>query len=258
MYREHPAPRELADLVDAFWTQTVGAACPDRVHRILPDGCIDVIVHLVGSPRVEVVGTMTRALLVPHAASDIVAVRLRPGAARALFEVPADALTDARVPAAALGLPATPLLDALHRLADPGARVRQLAATLLAARRGDVDALVERAVRALAATQPPSVADLADELGVARQSLARRVRQAVGVGPKELARVFRLQRAARALHAGRRDHAGLACELGFHDQAHFIHEMRALSGLTPGAYARTISTIPAAGGVASPGAEELP
>ena len=258
MYREHPAPRELADLVDAFWTQTVAAPCPEQEHRILPDGCIDVIVHLVGDPRVEVVGTMTRALLVPHAASDIVAVRLRPGAARAFFAVPADALTDTRVPAAALGLPAAPLLDALHRLDDPAARVRRLAATLLAARRHPVDALALRAVRALSTTHPPSVADLADELGVARQSLARRVRQAVGVGPKELARVLRLQRATRALRAGRRDHADLAAELGFHDQAHFIHEMRALSGLTPGAYARTIFTIAAADGVANPGAEELP
>ncbi|MDC0669049.1 helix-turn-helix domain-containing protein [Nannocystis radixulma] len=258
MYREHLAPRPLADVVDAFWTHASAAPPADRVRRILPDGCVDVIVHLVGEPRVEVVGTMTRALLVPDGASDMVAVRLRPGAARAFFDVPTDALTDARVPATALGLPAAPLLDALHRLTDPGARVRQLAAVLLAARRHPLDAMVERAVRALAGTDPPGVAELADDLGVARQSLARRVRQAVGVGPKELARVFRLQRATRALSAGRRDHAALACELGFHDQAHFIHEMRALSGLTPGAYARTISTIAADAGVAHPGAEELP
>ncbi len=72
-------------------------------YRVLPDGCIDVIVHLVGNPRVEVVGAMTRALVVPDGASDIVAVRFRPGAARVFFAVPADALTDARVPAGELG-----------------------------------------------------------------------------------------------------------------------------------------------------------
>ncbi|MFY0538256.1 DUF6597 domain-containing transcriptional factor [Nannocystis pusilla] len=79
MYREHPAPRELADVVDAFWTRSVAAPQDGRSYRVLPDGCIDVIVHLVGSPRVEVVGAMTRALVVPDGPSDIVAVRFRPG-----------------------------------------------------------------------------------------------------------------------------------------------------------------------------------
>ncbi|MDC0721958.1 helix-turn-helix domain-containing protein [Nannocystis bainbridge] len=241
MYREHPAPPELADLVDAFWTRTVDAPQHDRSYRVLPDGCIDVIVHLVGAPRIEVVGTMTRALLVPDTASDIVAVRFRPGAARAFFTVPADALTDARVPVDALGWPAAALLDVLATLPDARARVHHLARVLLAHRRHPLDPLVARATRALAQTRPPSIAELADTLGITRQSLARRVRQAVGVGPKELARVLRLQRAALALRAAPRDHAALACELGYHDQAHFIHEMRALGGLTPGAYARTLA-----------------
>ncbi|WAS93130.1 helix-turn-helix domain-containing protein [Nannocystis punicea] len=245
MYREHPAPRELADVVDAFWTRSVGAPQGDRSYRVLPDGCIDVLVHLVGRPRVEVVGTMTRALVVPDSASEIVAVRFRPGAARVFFDVPADALTDARVPAGELGLPGSPLLDVLSTLPDATARVRHLASVLVNHRRRRVDPLVERATRALASTRPPSVAELAESLGVARQSLTRRVREAVGVGPKELARVLRLQRATQALRAAPRDHAALACELGFHDQAHFIHEMRALTGLTPGAYVRALATDPA-------------
>ncbi|MFZ6185931.1 DUF6597 domain-containing transcriptional factor [Nannocystis pusilla] len=242
MYREHPAPRELADVVDAFWTRSVDAPQDGRSYRVLPDGCIDVIVHLVGSPRVEVVGAMTRALVVPDGPSEIVAVRFRPGAARVCLAGPADAITDARVPAGELGLPAAPLLDVLATLPDRAARVRHLASVLTQHRRHPLDPLVERAARALAATRPPSVAELADSLGVARQSLARRVRQAVGVGPKELARVLRLQRAVQALRAAPRDHAALACELGYHDQAHFIHEMQALGGLTPGAYARALAT----------------
>ncbi|PCC70090.1 AraC-type DNA-binding protein [Nannocystis exedens] len=242
MYREHPAPRELADVVDAFWTRSAGAPQQDRSYRVLPDGCIDVLVHLVGRPRAEVVGTMTRALVVPDGAADIVAVRFRPGAARVFFDVPADALTDARVPAGELGLPAAPLLDALSPLSDATARVRHLASVLVKHRRRRLDPLVEQAARALASPRPPSVAELADALGLARQSLTRRVRQAVGVGPKELARVLRLQRAARALRAAPRDHAALACELGYHDQAHFIHEMQALGGLTPGAYVRALAS----------------
>lgn len=263
MYREHRPPRELEDVVEAFWTHSVRAPREGVVSRIVPDGCIDVIVHLAGRPRVEVVGTMTRALLVPEAVTEIVAVRLRPGAARVLLkDAPADALTDTRAPLDVLGLDATPLLDALQASSDVNTRVRRLAAALVAGRRREVDALVDRAARWLASPAPPSVADLADRLGITRQTLARRVREAVGVGPKVLARVLRFQRAARALRAGRTDHAALASELGFVDQAHFVREIRELSGLTPGAYARrregSISTIPAGAGVANDGAEELP
>ena len=62
-YRELDPPPALRPWVAAFWTwEGTGGA-----HRVLPDGCIDVLFSLrrggtSESSRLEVVGTMTRPL----------------------------------------------------------------------------------------------------------------------------------------------------------------------------------------------------
>jgi AraC-like DNA-binding protein len=56
----------------------------------------------------------------------------------------------------------------------------------------------------------------------------------VGVTPKRYCRILRFQRALVGAHRGKRvDWAQLAVECGYWDQAHFIHEFRLFSGLTP-------------------------
>ena len=75
------------------------------------------------------------------------------------------------------------------------------------------------------------VGELAHELGLSERQLLRRFDDAVGYGPKVLARVLRLQRLL-ALPPG----AGLAeaaLEAGYADQAHMSAEVRRLTGLTP-------------------------
>jgi AraC-like DNA-binding protein len=56
--------------------------------------------------------------------------------------------------------------------------------------------------------------------------------QAVGLSPKRFARIVRLQAALRALSESD-NWARVAIDLGYHDQAHFIHDMRELFGATP-------------------------
>ncbi|HEY6175079.1 MAG TPA: helix-turn-helix transcriptional regulator, partial [Kofleriaceae bacterium] len=97
------------------------------------------------------------------------------------------------------------------------------------------DPMIARAV-ALLSTAETRVDDVADSLGVTRQHLARSFRREVGITPKQLARIARMQRAAAALRRGG-DLAQLAAELGYFDQSHLSHELRDLVGLTPAAVA---------------------
>jgi AraC-like DNA-binding protein len=71
---------------------------------------------------------------------------------------------------------------------------------------------------------------LAGELGVSSRQLRRRCEAAVGYGPKQLARVLRLQRALAAARAGE-ELAAVAAGAGYADQAHFAHECRELAGV---------------------------
>jgi hypothetical protein len=60
----------------------------------------------------------------------------------------------------------------------------------------------------------------------------------VGLTPKLFCRVQRFQETVRRIGMGRRvDWAGMALDCGYFDQAHFIHDFRAFSGLSPSAYA---------------------
>ena len=74
------------------------------------------------------------------------------------------------------------------------------------------------------------VAAVAAELGVSARQLQRRVTDAVGYGPKTLARVLRFRR-LQALPAG--PLVELALEAGYADQAHMTAEVTELAGISP-------------------------
>ncbi|WP_406692373.1 helix-turn-helix transcriptional regulator [Saccharopolyspora sp. ID03-671] len=83
--------------------------------------------------------------------------------------------------------------------------------------------------KALDDPHPPSVAGLADSVGVSERQLRRRIGDAVGYGPRTLVSVLRFQRAARGGGAL----ADLAHRCGYADQAHLTREFRRLTGTTP-------------------------
>ncbi|MDF1506547.1 DUF6597 domain-containing transcriptional factor, partial [Roseisolibacter sp. H3M3-2] len=123
-YAEHAPPPALRPFVACLWTR--GAAPPDAgAHRVLPDGCVDVLLATTGDAvRAVAVGTMTAAAIVPPSpGTAFVAARLRPGAARRLLGVSASALTDLDVPIAELWGGAHP---ALAELRDLGATLAAL------------------------------------------------------------------------------------------------------------------------------------
>ena len=74
-----------------------------------------------------------------------------------------------------------------------------------------------------------TVAEVASQVGFSERQLNRRSLAAFGYGPKVLARVLRLQRALSFVRGGMSlVQASLAA--GYGDQAHFAHEVRALTG----------------------------
>ena len=252
-YTEIAPPVDLAPYVDRLWLSTTVGGEPGRIHHVLPDGCADVIVDLARG-EAELVGAMTRAIEIASAPAERVAVRFKPGTAAAVARCALAELTDRSVGLAELGLAG----DLAGRIADAGSRTPRprLAASIplgateharlavlvgwlrerLAGARPP-DPLTARAV-ALLSTGAARVDDVADRLGVTRQYLARRFRGEVGLTPKQLARIARMQRVAAAIGSRRAappDLARLAAELGYFDQSHLSHDLRDLIGLTPAA-----------------------
>ena len=249
-YREYAPSEKLRPFVQCFWTRepAVGRLMwSPSVHRVLPDGCIDVVLGFSGRAdepeSAMAVGTMTKALVIEPGAwpECFVGVRFRPGKAAAFLTVPANELTDLRVPLDELWRDAGEVRDALSVRAGAIERVRALERVLAArvspsvvSAQHDVDEAIRRIVDAGGSL---GITRLAPALGVTRQHLARRFSQLVGVSPKTFARVVRLGRVierARAVSAGEAiNWSALAVELGYFDQSHLVDEFKELTGVSP-------------------------
>jgi hypothetical protein len=196
VYRELAPPPDLAPYVACVWT---------TVHRggvIFPDGCVDLVWH---GTRLVVAGPATSAAdPTIDVGQPVSGVRFRLGVAGAALGLPAGELADATVPVASLW----------GESVDERVAVGGMPALLEIVRERLLGVRIDPHARAAAlemATPGARVDALGAALGVSERQLRRRFGDAVGYGPKTLARVLRFQRFL-ALAAGGDDLARLALD----------------------------------------------
>ena len=86
-----------------------------------------------------------------------------------------------------------------------------------------------------------SVDDLIGHTGLDKRSLQRLFQVYVGASPKWVIQRYRLHQAVAQVQAGKTcSWSDLALELGDFDQAHFGRDFRALIGMTPGDYEKSL------------------
>jgi AraC-like DNA-binding protein len=168
---------------------------------------------------------------------------LHAGTARAVLGVPADAIAGRVLELEELwGNAATQqLLEQLAtaRSTIDAARMLESAITERAVdtKRANC-ALVFEAAQRLASD---NVSAVAGALGVSERHLRRVFREAVGVSPKEFAKLVRFDRAVSVAHEDvRASWASIAAATGYYDQAHLISEFQSISGVTPRALLREL------------------
>jgi AraC-like DNA-binding protein len=90
-----------------------------------------------------------------------------------------------------------------------------------------------------AAPHIATVARVVSQTGLSPRRFIQLFRQQVGLTPKAFCRVRRFQRVLHSVH-GAKEAAwtNVALDCGYYDQAHFNHDFRAFSGVTPGEYLR--------------------
>jgi len=169
----------------------------------------------------------------------VLVAELYPWAARQLLGWRADeppARLDAALSASAWGVEVVALL----KLGEWQAALESLEAQLLslAGRQEEPGVGIQAAQQIYHALGTVRVADLADSLSVSPRTLERQFAQQVGVSAKTLARVVRFDAANSRIRLDPDvSMAELTFTLGFFDQAHLIKEFKALSSMTPGAFA---------------------
>jgi AraC-like DNA-binding protein len=173
------------------------------------------------SEGAHVVGPRARARYITGREARRTVVRLTPGRAQAVLDVPVDELVDRVVP----------LSEVWGRPVGDEAALRSALLGRVAATDPKRSDLVHAAARLL---RTRGVAETARALAVSERHLRTLFTRAVGLSPKQYARVDRVRRVVA--RGGRGEWARLAAELGYYDQAHLSREFRAAMGVPPGAY----------------------
>jgi AraC-like DNA-binding protein len=201
---------------------------------------------------------------------EVIGVRFRPGGALPFVTPSLDELTGKRVPLPLLWGSLAQQMGNAVRSAAPGERISALELYLhgrirqqqsTASRRRATlareAALVSQAVTLLSRQRAARVPEVAAALGVGARRLERVFNRTVGVPPKVFHRMRRCCEAARLIRrtcgapahraaertVARCNWSAIGAEAGYADQAHFIREFRALTGVTPVAYAAEHSPV---------------
>ncbi|HEU5049969.1 MAG TPA: helix-turn-helix transcriptional regulator [Gemmatimonadales bacterium] len=241
-----PAP-SLARHITSYWGFRVLVPDPP-VHRIWPDGCI--AIAAVSTPDQAywtILGPRLGPLDVPvRAGASYWGARFWPDAGGAVLGMHAPELRDVTLVAPAsltnlIGHPPPAL-----REGDQAAAADALDALLrpLVERTRPLDDAVRHAVVAIVAARGARpIAEIAAEIGIGERQLQRRFRAAVGLTPKQFARIRRLRAAGQTALAGTEPWAQVAATHGFADQSHLIHEFSQMTGLTPVAFEARLRQI---------------
>ncbi|GAA4679224.1 AraC family transcriptional regulator [Pseudonocardia yuanmonensis] len=236
-YRELAPPAPLRGLVECLWS-----SAPIGPGRVLPDGCMDLLVDEAGT--LTVAGPDTAAFVTGwRAGARNSGLRFHPGVLPRLLGVPAAEVRGIRValtevsPAAARiagralerrspgtsSPPGPPAAGTLFRL------VAALAAEESARETAPWSLLALGRVTARLGAGA-AVGEVAGELGWSTRSLTRHCSAVYGYGPAVLRRVLRFRAATTLLGAGLPP-AEVAARTGYADQPHLSREVRALAGV---------------------------
>ena len=268
LYRLYIPPPPLSAFVSCFW-YSEGFEGTHQRERLLPNGESSVVFDLRERPicifggdnesKVEFhapaifCGARTDCFVIETSAQErVLGVQFRPGGAAPFLSLPASEVAGGtHALADAWGGAGTPASNAML-LREQILNAKSIPAIFaileqaLLARLNRLYALhpaIAFAARALA--QPSAtirVSTVADQIGFSTRRFGDLFREQTGLTPKAFHRVRRFQHVLQTLRERRDDNwAALALDCGYYDQAHFIHDFKDFSGLTPAEYI-TIAT----------------
>ena len=246
-YEEMRPPADLSPWIAALWQIRGAADSALPAHRVLPDGCADILVDVGAWSRsggriasASLVGPMTRALVAPLAPSaDMFGIRFRPGVVGSLSAGNARDLQNLAVPLADAGLDLPVDIERLFVQTSLQDRA-QLVLPWIRRRLADgpapdraVAAAIDAWTRAARADRPLlSVAQVACLGGVTERSLERRFSAWAGYAPAQFRRLTRFRAGLRAFAAGSQSWVQVALQCGYADQAHLSRDFREFASTT--------------------------
>lgn len=248
----------LRGCIQLFWYRCNynGAAPAGLKEAILPDGCAHLVINLsenkvhlfeqIDDDRITTLsgsvfcGPRSSPYAVLLTASAVIGVLFRPGGAFPFLSMPAKEFHNAQLPSELVfGARAAEVRGRLIAATTVREKFALLEMFLVRHLRSSLPLhrAVAYAVRVFENEPSQTVSDMLARIGLSERRFSSVFSEQVGLTPKLFHRVQRFQKAITALALKREiDWARMAQEAGYYDQAHLIHEFRAFSSITPGAF----------------------
>lgn len=266
-YQTFQPHSDLAPLVKCYWTLEVPADPNAQRQRIVPDGCIEMAFILgddirryisgdefILQPRAMVLGqTMEPFYIQPTGYVNTFAVRFYPYGFANFVTTPIKDLANKETSLEILfgKGPANELEQKMIDARSTEERINIVETFLLnkLSDKATIDSIIKTTIDAMLSTggDIPISAILKDDPSKRRQ-LERKFIKQIGISPKQLGKVIRLQAALKLLLGQQVESlTKLAYESEYYDQAHFIKDFREFTGTTPGEFLKddsmTLSTL---------------
>jgi AraC-like DNA-binding protein len=204
-------------------------------------------IHLTVEPETaHLVGIVTRKFSrLLQEQGWVFGIKFNPGAFYPFVQRPIATFTDKTIPLAdVFGTKGIGYAEAMRAATNDEARVAIAEEFLnsFAPPHDENVALVKGVVETIATERAITKVDhLVSRFKLNKRGLQRLFNEYVGVSPKWVIQRYRLHEAADQVAAGEVvDWAKLAVDLGYFDQAHFIKDFKAMVGVTPAEYAKTL------------------
>lgn len=253
---KYSPPPPLGQFVDCFWWHC-GFTFPHDYERCLPDGGMEMVISLQADDlrvydrddptRFEqftdilLCGAHSEAFIIDTLSqAAILGIHFRPGGAFPFLGVPASELHNLHLSLESLwGERAAELRHRLVNALTPHHQFQILEQALLqkATRPLMRHPAVAFALNEMKTFPSRALSDITAPIGLSQKQFIHRFNQEVGLTPKLFHRVRRFQQVVQGIGTTQEvDWTEVALACGYFDQAHFIHDFRDFSGLTPSAY----------------------
>jgi AraC-like DNA-binding protein len=247
----------LSDFVDLLWLYE-GYEVPHQKERLLPDGSVELVINLAEDsirvydqhdprrsttiPGCIVSGPRSEFFVIDTAGeASTIGVHFKPGGAFPFFSVPPAAMQNQSVALECLwGRASVRLRERVLEAASPHDRLRVLEHCLLEQLTKPLERhpAIGFALQQLCGSQPaPALSRVVDHIGCSHRRFIQLFCDQVGLTPKLFSRVQRFQKVIQTAHRLEAiNWTEMALDCGYYDQAHFIHDFQAFSGITPSQY----------------------
>lgn len=249
-FQPHP---DLAALISCYWTLEVPVADQPEKQRIIPDGKIEMAFVLgddikrytseqayILQPRAFVLGqTLEPFYVEPTGQVTSFSVSFYPYGFSNFATIPIKSLANKETPIAHIfgDTIAHNLEHQIITAKDTQERIGIVEKFLLERLHQSytVDTIVTNTVAALMATDGnTSISNILKKEPSKRRQLERKFAAQVGISPKQLGKVIRLQSALKMLLNQEGENlTHIAYESNYYDQAHFIKDFKEFTGISP-------------------------